>query len=301
MVPKFKPLKTAYRNLSSNKEVSLVTIGTIAAAFSILGLFLVVFENLNSHLATWNKQVQLLVYLKDDISQRERQNLERTIKKNSEVVSLDYVSRSQAWKNFINTFSESSEILQSLEFNPLPASYKIQFKESPERVDKIRRFANVLKDQTGVDSIDYGEKWISRFETFMVFLRVFLLAVGGLLSLGLILIISNTIKLSVYSRRDEIELMSLIGATQNFIRLPFLLEGMLQGAAGSLLSFVVVKLIHVYMKFQFKGSLESITRGIDIQFLSLPYGLGLFLTSLIIGWCGSYISIYQYLHNEGAA
>lgn len=301
MVLKFKPLKTAYQNLFSNKEVSLVSIGTIAAAFSILGLFLVVFANLNAQLSTWSEQVQLLVYLKDDISQQARQNLEKSIRQNPDVVSLDYVSRTQAWKDFVNTFSENTEILQSLEFNPLPASIKIKFKESPERVDKIRKLARSLKDQTGVDSVDYGEKWISRFETFMVFLRVFLLAVGGLLSLGLILIISNTIKLSVYSRRDEIELMSLIGATQNFIRLPFLLEGMLQGAAGCLISLGIVKLIHVYMKFQFEGSLESITRGIDIQFISLPYGLGLFLASLVIGWCGSYISIYQYLHNEGDA
>ena len=85
-------------------------------------------------------------------------------------------------------------------------------------------------------------------------LRVFLLAVGGLLSLGLVLIISNTIKLSIYSRRDEIELMLLIGSTHRFVKIPLILEGILQGIAGALMALGLIKLIHFYMKFQLQTS-----------------------------------------------
>ena len=140
-------------------------------------------------------------------------------------------------------------------FNPLPASYNIRFRDYPNRLERIRKFAKELAGYDGVESLEYGEKWIVRFEKFMIVLRVFLLAVGGLLSLGLVLIISNTIKLSIYSRRDEIELMLLIGSTHRFVKIPLILEGILQGIAGALMALGLIKLIHFYMKYLHKRHL----------------------------------------------
>ncbi len=288
-------LKTAIQNLKSNKQVGIVTITTFAIAFSIFGLFLVIFVNLNSILATWSKQVQIVVYLKDDISLEERQALEDLIPKNPDVESATFVPKELAWKNFKNDFSANADILNSLDINPLPASYNLQFKQSADRVERIREFAETLSRKPGVESLEYGEKWISRFEQFMVFLRVFLLAVGGLLSLGLIFILANTIKLSVVSRQAEIELMLLIGATHRFIKGPFLVEGMLQGFLGAVISLILLKGIHIYMKFQFLESIQSILRGGEILFISPLHSLMLISIGLFVGWIGSYISINQFL------
>lgn len=288
-------VKAAVDNLKSNRQVSLITVATIAIAFSILGLFLVIFVNLNSFLSTWSREVQLIIYLEDKISSKERQDLEKLMSRNQEVESVAYVSRETAWDNFKNTFSAKSEFLKTLEFNPLPASFNIQFRQSPDRVERIRQFAEEIRKQAGVESIEYGEKWIVRFEKFMIFLRVFLLAVGGLLGLGLIFIISNTIKLSVYSRQDEIDLMLMVGATHGYIKTPFLLEGMAQGFTGAAISVVLIKFIHIHMKLQFQDTIESIARGAGFLFIPPADILLMIGASVLVGWIGSYISINQFL------
>ncbi|MBI4389388.1 MAG: ABC transporter permease [Nitrospinae bacterium] len=290
-------LRTTLNNLKSNRQVSLVTIATIAIAFSILGLFLVVFVNLDTFLTTWSREVQLVVYLDDSVSSKERESLERAIAGNPDVESIAFVSRETAWENFKNTFSAKSEFLKSLEINPLPASFNVQFKQTRDRVEKIRQFAETLRKSPGVESLEYGEKWIGRFEKFMVFLKVFLLAIGGLLGLGLIFIISNTIKLSLYSRQDEIELMLMVGATHGYIKAPFLMEGVAQALIGALISVGVIKFVHIHMKLQFQDTLEAIARGGGFLFVSFSQVLFLLLASAAVGWAGSYLSINQFLNS----
>lgn len=287
---------TTLSNIKSNLQVFLVSVATITVAFSILGLFLVIFVNLNAFLTTWSKQVQLIVYLEDDITQGQRQKLEQLISANPDVESMKFISKETAWANFKNTFSaKKSDFIDELKFNPLPSSYNLKFKPSSERFLKIRKFADLLKGRQGVESLEYGEKWLGAFEKFMLFIRIFLLAVGGLLALGLILIISNTIKLSFYSRQEEIELMLLIGATPNFVRVPFMIEGMLQGLLGGIFALALIKILQLYIRVQFQGSLESIARGMEFQFISQPIIFVLLASSVFIGWMGSFISIRQFL------
>jgi cell division transport system permease protein len=287
---------TTLANIKSNPQVFLVSVATITVAFSILGLFLVIFVNLNSFLTTWSKHVQLIVYLEDNISKSQRVELEQLIFTNPDVESMNFISKDAAWANFKNTFStKKSDFIDELKFNPLPSSYNIKFKPSSERFIKIQNFAEVFKEKTGVESIEYGEKWLRAFEKFMLFIRIFLLAVGVLLSLGLILIISNTIKLSYYSRQEEIELMLLIGATPNYVRVPFMIEGMLQGLLGGIFALALIKSLQLYIHLQFQGSLETIARGMEFQFVSQSVILILLASSILIGWMGSYISIRQFL------
>lgn len=277
-------------------QVFLVSVATITVAFSILGLFLVIFVNLNSFLTTWSKHVQLIVYLEDDISKSQQVVLEQLISTNPDVESMTFISKETAWASFKNTFStKKSDFIDELNFNPLPSSYNLKFRPSDERFTKISNFAEIFKEKKGVESVEYGEKWLRAFEQFMLFIRIFLLAVGGLLSLGLILIVSNTIKLSFYSRQEEIELMLLIGATPNYVRIPFMLEGMLQGLLGGIFALALIKLLQLYIRVQFQGSLESLARGMEFQFISQPVILILLTSSVLIGWLGSVISIRQFL------
>ena len=257
-------LKTTFLNIKANKQVFIMSVVTICIAFSILGLLLLVFVNLNTLFSTWDKQVQLIVYLKDDISKSHLSKLNEMYNNNKYIDSVSFISKDIAWKKFKNTFSKKSKFIGSLDFNPLPASFVLKFKDNPDRLNNIRKFSRILMIQEGVESLEYGEKWISRFEKFMIFLRVFILCLGLILCAGLALIISNTIKLSIYSRQDEIDLMLMLGATFRFIKTPLLLEGLTQGVVGICIGLCVVKLTHFYMLYQFKGSLESIFRGIDL-------------------------------------
>ena len=282
-------------NVRSNFQTFLISVITIAISICILGLFLIIFFNLNGFLSNWNKQVQLIVYLQDDIPQSQKNDLENIFKKNLRVQSTEEVDKDRAWKEFQESREEKLDLKFGLDFNPLPSSYRIIFKLSDNRLLHISEFASKIQNEPGVESVEYGKNWISRFEKFMVFCRVFLMATGALLSFGLILIISNTIRLSIYSRQDEIELMLLIGATPRFVKIPFLLEGMLQGLSGSLLSLGLMSLVYLYLKSKFQVSMESVTKGMEFQFISPPFLLSLVLLSMMIGFVASYVSTYQYM------
>ena len=282
-------------NVRANMQTFLISIVTIAISIGILGIFLIIFFNLNGFLASWNQQVQLIVYLNDDISPAQKNHLEALLKENSTVQSTEEVTKDKAWQDFRLSQAEKSGLEFDIGFNPLPSSYKVRFKLSDNRLAHISEFAETIQNEKGVESVEYGKNWISRFEKFLVFCRVFLMATGALLSFGLILIISNTIRLSIYSRQDEIELMLLIGATPSFVKIPFLLEGMLQGLCGSLLSLGLMGVIYYYLKSEFQVSIESIARGMDFQFISQPFLLSLVGVSVLIGLVASYISTYQYM------
>jgi cell division transport system permease protein len=293
-----RAFRIAFSNIKSSIDVCAVSVITIMVAFSILELFLLVFANLNSLVENWNNQVQLIVYLDDSVSKKDQSKLESLITNNKNVKASAFVSKGQAWTDFKKTFSDKAAILDSLGFNPLPASLRLQFTYSPDRLKYIQNLAKTLESLSGVESVEYGKSWILKFETFLAFLRLFLMAVGGLLILGLILIISNTIKLSIYSRKEEIQLMALLGARPNFIKWPFLMEGMLQALVGALLSLGVIKIVYIYMKLQFQDSMASLFRGIYIQFIPDTYAILILLGSLFSGWLGSYIAINRFLNSE---
>jgi cell division transport system permease protein len=288
-------LKTTFINIKSNKQLFFASVGTITIALSILGLFLFVYVNLNSVLSFWNEQVQLIVYLDDEVSQSEKKQLEKLFSSDSKVDSFDFVSREKAWDNFQSMFSEKSSFLKGMGFNPLPASYNLKIKASPKRLETIQSLAKKLNQQNGVESVEYGEEWITRFEAFMILMRVFLFALGALLCLGAVLIISNTVKLSVLSRKNEIELMLLTGATPGFIRFPFFLEGVLHGVLGAIISLCFTKGLHLYLVSRFQGSIETFSRGMDFQFISPSFVVIIILSSILVGWLGSYYSLHQFL------
>ena len=291
-------LKTTFLNIKANKQVFVMSVITICIAFSILGLLLLVFVNLNTLFSTWDKQVQLIVYLKDDISKSQLSNLNKIYSNHEHIDSVSFVSKDIAWKKFKNTFSKNSEFIETLDFNPLPASYVLKFNDNPDKLNNIRNISRILKIQEGVEALEYGEKWISRFESFMVFLKVFILGIGGLICGGLVLIISNTIKLSIYSRKDEIELMAMLGATLRFIRMPLLIEGLIQGVTGVFIALVIVKSIFFYVQFHFQGSLGSIFRGLGIQYLTNSLISAMVIAGICVALVGSSISINQFLNTS---
>jgi len=285
--------KTTLSNILNNKQTFFLSVATITISIFILGLFLMLFVNLNGFLSKWNRQVQLIAYLNDDITKSQREALVDIISKSPNVESYLEVSREEAWAEFQSNMSENLKPLLDLDFNPLPASYKIKFHDVENRLVFIRELSEILKTKKGIESVEYGEEWISRFEKFMVFSKVFLFAMGGLLCFGLTLIVSNTIRLSIYSRQDEIELMLLIGATPRFVKIPFLLEGMFQGFVGSILALFLVGGVHYYLKNEFQSSLDSMA--IKFNFISEPFLIGLVGLSVFVGLMASYISTFQFL------
>ena len=296
----FDFIKTTFSNIKSNKQLFSLSVATNFIAFTVLGIFFLLFVNLDILFSSWDKHIQVIVYLDDKISNSNKKKIELLFNSNDKIDSTFFVSRDQAWESFRGKFSSKSNFVTSLNFNPLPDSYTLRFASGPDRLINIRKFSEKIKNENGVESVEYGEKWISRFEQFMIFLRGFILVFGVVLFSGMILIISNTIKLSIYSRKDEIDLMTLLGATNQYIKVPLLLEGILQGVSGSLLALISVKLIHLYIVFWFQGSLESVFRGLELQYLTKPIIFSVISTGIIVGVLGSSISANQFLHRHNS-
>ncbi len=290
---------TTASNIRANKQLFLVSVGTTAIAFSILSLFLAIFVSLNSTLDKLEGQVRLKVYLKDSVSREERDRIEQFANSIEIIESVEYLAKEDAWNSFKKEFANRLPILTDLDFNPLPSSYQIKFKQGQQYLDVLATAAEKFSALQGVESVDYGREWISRFQNFMMFMRIFLLTAGGLLALGLILIVSNTIKLSIYSRSDEIELMQMIGATPRFVKAPFLLEGVVQGLCGSALALLLLNLIQRYVDMQFGGAMESSFLGFRFHYLPGAYVCGVILLSLVVGLLGSLFSIFQFLSHDG--
>ena len=291
----FHLIYTTIYNIKANRQLFSMSVATISIAFTVLGLFFLLFVNLSSLLATWDKHVQLIVFLDNDISISSKNKLEEKFKLNKKIKSFIFVSRSQAWESFRNTFSEKSKFIMSVDSNPLPASYELKFINESERLVNIRDFNAVLKKMDGVESLEYGEKWISRFENFILFFRIFIISFGLVLFFAMILIVSNTIKISIYTRKDELDLMLLLGARNQFIKAPLVMEGILQGIVGVVISLVVVKLIHAYLDIQFNGTLSSVFRGIEFQYLTNNLVLSMFCAGIFVGTFGSLVSVNQFL------
>ena len=289
----YSGFRTTLSNILNNKQTFALSVATITISIFILGLFLILFLNLNSFFLKLNNQIQLIAYLNDDITASQKSILENYISNYPKVESVKQVSREQALAEFQSNMPDSLRALLELDFNPLPASYNIHFAEVNNRFIHIRELAEKLKNKNGIESVEYGEDWIAKFEKFMAFSRIFLLALGCLLCLGLTFIISNTIRLSIYSRQKEIELMLLIGATPRFVKIPFLLEGAFQGLVGSVLALFFISGVQYYLKNEFHSSVVFINKGFES--IGEPIFLGLVGLSICVGLMASYISTFQFL------
>ncbi len=277
-------------SIKSNKETSLITLFTIAVAVSILGLFLLVYFNFSHLLRNWSEQLQVIVYLEDDIQKEDLKNIEVIIQSEERIWRWDYLSKKDALRTFQKQLKGKSNILEGLDSNPLPASFNIYFKEDFRNHEEIQQLAEEFSEIPGVEGVDYGGEWIARFEAAVLFLRIFITAVGGLLGMGLIAIISNTIRLSVYSRADEIEIKKLVGATRWFIQAPFLIEGVAQGIFGVLLALGLLFLFYLYFLIRLAANTQ-ILMGISAIFIPTKILFLLLLMGGLIGGVGSFLSL----------
>ena len=146
-------VKTTTLNIKTNKQLFSMSVVTTSIAFSVLGLFFLIFVNLNALLSTWDKHVQLIIYLDNDISKVNKNKLESLFSSNNKINSVAFISRDQAWESFKNTFSEKSKFVMSMDFNPLPASYTLKFIDDSDRLQNIRAFSEILDIQEGVESL----------------------------------------------------------------------------------------------------------------------------------------------------
>jgi cell division transport system permease protein len=273
----------------------LASIGTIAVSFVIVGIFLIITGNLGAMVAEWKEQFQVTVFLEDGITAEQLALLKKRIQGEPAVKGVNYTSKEEALQSFKRELRGKESLLEGLGENPIPASLQLKVYESYQTPEALRQFTAFLGRLEGVEDVMYGQEWVDRLNNAIRMLRLLGLSVGLALGMASLLIVSNTIRLAVYARAEEIEIMRLVGATKLHIRAPFLLEGLIQGALGAGLALLLLFGAYRATLWQLQLSPGQIF-GIGVgSFLDPRWAGAMLLAGASVGAFGSLISVGRFL------
>ena len=270
-----------------------VSILTTCIALILLGLFGMVSYNANRLMESIKNRVDLDVFLDEPIKQTEIDTVRLKMLAISGIDSVRYISKEEAIKKFKAEFGE--DIRDVLSYNPLPASFKIILKKEYRTAARVDTISRTLKATPGINDVVYQKSLLEFLDkrTRLVYIVTF--SLGIIIALSAIFLVANTIRLAIYSKRHIIETMKLVGATDTFIRTPFLIEGMLQGLLGGLCAAGFLFVLILFAQRGFASDFSEILvvePSVYVILVLVGIGLGLF---------GSLISIRRFLNRPIAA
>jgi cell division transport system permease protein len=284
-------VKEATTGIWRNRLMSLASVIVVVLTLLILGAFILINLNIQAITEEIKNQVEIVAYLLDEAD---------TVHLRSELLALDgvqqvtYVSKEQALERLRERLGDQAGITEGLERNPLPASFEIR----PQDAEQTAALAEKIARLSGVESVDYGQEIVDQLLSFSRGIQIFGYTVITFLGVVSLFLIANTIKLTVYSRRRQIGIMKYVGATDWFIRWPFILEGIFLGLLGALFTYLL--LFYGYTLLYFRSSTWLYQNFLSVQ-LVVPEVAGrellklLFLMGAGIGAVGSAVSVRRFL------
>ena len=232
-------LKETFIGFRSSLLLSTLSIMTVAFTLFLLGLFFLFHVNLNQVIVEMGRRVQLVIYLRDDVSRDEVEKIMIDFFQREEVKSVKYVSKEEALSRFREELGEESSLLDGLNVNPLPASIEVDFKEGYLNGETVQSLAKAAEGHETVESVDYGGMWLSKLQLIRTLLTI-VGGVGGVVLLAVaVVIIGSAIRMTVFSRRTELLVMKIVGSADWTIEGPFLIEGLIKGGVGGALAAVL--------------------------------------------------------------
>ncbi|UCF88548.1 MAG: ABC transporter permease [bacterium] len=281
----------AATNLRQSWLISSITIGIISICLFLVGGYLLITYNLQGVFEAWKDQVLITVYLRDGFPEDDILLLQDRLSSLPEVHAVTYTSKEKALEEFGAMLGEDRFLIEGLDRNPLPASLQMTPKEPYRNLEGVRTILAAIGDDPLVQDIQYGQDWLDRLDKLFYLLDFGALVLGLTLSLAAVFIISNTIKITVMARRDELEIMRLVGATEGFIRLPFLVEGVIQGMAGALISLGLLGGVHLLVSTRSDQPLLKMLNLDSLSFLPLTAMGAILLGGMVLGGLGSLASV----------
>lgn len=283
--------RQALGNIFENRMVHLIGVGTMVIAFLIFDAFVLAFVNMNAWTQERGRTLTMSIYFKGDPDRSAIEDIQRELL-DYPVSVTRFISKQDAMKSLRRQLGERAGLLDGLKENPLPASLEIIL--SRDEIDDSLPYElkKKLEGIEHVDEVQYSQEWIDRIQAVMGVIEIVGLVFGGLLFLAALFIVTNTIKLTIYSRKDEIEILKLVGATNGFVKAPFLIEGSIQGFLGGSVAMGILFLGHILVTN--KVDLRIGFGALDLVFLSPEFILLLVATSVIAGLIGSTVSLGRF-------
>ncbi|MCD4675371.1 MAG: permease-like cell division protein FtsX [Desulfobacula sp.] len=286
-------VKKAFADIRSNRFLNLITIITISLSILVVSVFLLFFENASRVIESWNQGGRAMIYLNKEFTLDMLPKLKARINSLGDIEEMVYISKSQALNKLKKDMSSQSAFLKTLKENPLPDAMEIKMK-SYNSFEEVQKFAQSIKAIEIVEDVEYGQGWLGRFLKIFNLFKFTGYAMCSLFFLIALFITANTVRLAFYSRKLEVEIMRLVGATETFIKAPFYVEGLLQGLFGGLLGLAILLITYLTISSGFTQSLASYLY-FDIRFLSVKMIVLIIFGSTFLGWFGCYLSLKQIL------
>ncbi len=285
----------ALRNMRQWPFLCSASILTMAIALATVATFFLVVVNIDQLALRWTKEIQVVAYLEKAPKTQDIAALTKKLKNFPEVESVNYVSQADAMQRFKKHLGADASLLEGVSQKLLPASFELGLHPGFRNQQGIATVVEQLENNLEVDDLRYGQKWLERFTDFVQMLRFVGIVLGTLLLFGALFIVSNTIKLTLYARRDELEIMALVGATMRFIKIPFMLEGAIQGLLGGLLSLAFLALSFVFVIARSLNTFWLTPADFDLLFLTLDQQIILVLSGVALGILGSLSSLRRFV------
>ena len=260
----------------------------------VFGAFMLLQENLQSLLKGWGDQIQINAYLERSLDSGKYQLLLAQIRSFPEVERVRYISQEQAWKDFRAALGTQSGVLEGLPPDVLPASFEIWIKPAFRDSPGIEAVASRLKREHGIATVEYPQEWVERLSLVVLAVQWAKWMFGGMLFLVTFFIVGSTVRLAILARKDEIEIMQLVGASEEMIQAPFVLEGMIQGILGGSASILCLWFLVEFLRLQIPGATGLFSLS-QIQFLNPASAAMIVVIGWMLGATGSLFSLRRFI------
>lgn len=280
-------MRSALVGLRSSPVTSAIAVATIAVTLLLVGAFALLISNMSGLLERFGREVRLTAYAAEALAPAAGPALAKRIGGLAGVERAEWVGKEQALERFRRRLGGEAALLEGLEDNPLPASVEVEVAPSHRSSEGLARLREALAGTEGVAEVADGHAWVEGYARAVSLLRTTAVGVGGVLGVAALLIVANTIRLAVYSRRDEIEILMLVGATRTFVSVPFLLEGLLQGTGGGLLALALLGLGFLAFGGALQGAFAFVLGSAEPAFLGAGGCAALVAGGALLGLLGS--------------
>jgi cell division transport system permease protein len=281
--------------MMGNLFPNLITIGIIAISMLIFSTFTLLAFNLTNFLKIWEDKIEVIAYLKRGTPTSEVEPLLKKTRLLEGVEVVRYVSPYDAMAFMETKLGRQKNLLEGIQPAVLPPSFEIQMKKEYRNSTKMKEVVTQLKKIPQFEEIQYGQEWVETFSVLVHILRLTQWILGGLLLIAIVFITSNTLQLAISSRREEIEVMHWVGASPGFIRVPFYLEGLIQGLLGGGLAILFLFLLHQGLFLNIPPSMQTWLAKIPVLFLPPETIAWILLGGMVLGFFGSIVASMRVL------
>ncbi|MCI8588345.1 MAG: ABC transporter permease [Bacilli bacterium] len=290
----FRSIRDAFKSVFRNFSLSLASISCISITLVIIALALLISLNVNNFTRLIKKDVTIVVFINQKVNEEKLAVIKAKLEQISNIENIEYKTREQLKNEMMATSNELEAIMNEygVSENPLKDTFQITVKE----IEKIDETASIIKSIEGVDSINYGESWVNKLVSAFKILEKGTIVAVILLVLVNVFLIINTIKLTIFSRKREISIMRVVGASNLSIKMPFVIEGMILGGLGAVIPILLI----IYGYFVFYNHFEGQLFSPIIKLVSptpFIYGISLAILAIgiVVGMIGSSRAVRKYL------